>query len=154
MPTVFETGPYLIAAAICERAIQDRDGVLTLVRMIDKITGTVAGQGSAVPDTMPPIPVNLTLVVVLKPGEARGRFRVTLRPEAPSGQRLPEAEVPVSFTGAPDTGANVLFGINMMAVEEGLYWFDVFLDSQLLTRTPLRVEYSPLRTGSQATPPG
>lgn len=154
MPMVFEEGPYLIAATLCERAIQDRDGVLTLVRVVDKITGTIAGPGPAVPDTMPPVPVNLTLVIILKGGRAQGRFRVTLRPEAPSGQRLSEAEIPVSFTGAPDAGANVLFGINMMATEEGLYWFDVSLDGQLLTRTPLRIEYSPQRTAFQALPPG
>lgn len=153
MPTVFERGPYLVTAAFCERAIQERDGVLSLIRMIDKITSTVAGPGPVVPDRMPPIPVNLTLAVVLKPGEARGRFMVKVRPEAPSGQRLAEVELPVSFTGAPDTGANLLFGVNMIATEEGVYWFDTLMDDQLLTRTPLRIEYSPRRTGVQALPP-
>ncbi len=153
MPTVFETGPYLVTAALCERAIQETDGVLSLIRMIDKITSTVAGPAPTVPDVMPPVSVNLTLVIVLKPGEARGRFMIAVRPEAPSGQRLPEAELPVSFGGAPDAGANLLFGINMIATEEGVYWFDILLDGQLLTRTPLRIEYSPRRTGVQATPP-
>lgn len=154
MPTVFERGPYLVSAALCERAIQERDGVISLIRMIDKITNTIAGPGPIVPETMPPVPVNLTLVVVLKPGEARGRFMVAVRPEAPSGQRLPEAELPVSFGGAPDAGANLLFGINMVATEEGVYWFDVLLEGQLLTRTPLRIEYSPRRTALQEAPPG
>jgi hypothetical protein len=151
MPTVFETGPYLIAATLCERAIQEGDGVLSLIRVVDKVTQAVAGP--TVPDKMPPIQVNLTLVVVLKPGEARGRYRLGVRPEAPSGQRLPDAELPVSFAGAPDAGANLLLGINMIAEEEGLYWFDVLLDDQLLTRTPLRIEYSPQRTGVQAASP-
>jgi hypothetical protein len=53
-----------------------------------------------VPETMPPVSVNLTLVIVMKPGEARGRYMIAVRPEAPSGQRLPEAELPVSFAGA------------------------------------------------------
>jgi hypothetical protein len=154
MPTVFETGPYLITAVLCERAIQENDGVLSLIRMVDKITNTIAGPSPTVPDTMPPVSVNLTLVIVMKPGEARGRYMITVRPEAPSGQQLSEVELPVSFAGSPDTGANVLFGINMIATEEGVYWFDILLDGQLLTRTPLRIEYSPRRTGVQATPPG
>lgn len=154
MPTVFEEGPYVATAVFCERAIQERDGVLSLIRMIDKITNALAGPSPAVPNEMPPVPVNLTLVVVLKPGGARGRYTVKVRPEAPSGQRLPEVEAPVSFSGAPDAGANLLFNVNMIATEEGLYWFDVLLDEQLLTRTPLRIEYSPRRTGVQALPPG
>jgi hypothetical protein len=149
---VYETGPYLVTAAFCERALQERDGVLSLIRMIDKITTTVAGPGSAVPDQMPPVQVNLTLAIVMKPGEARGRFMVKVRPEAPSGQRLPELEAPVSFSGAPDAGANLLLGINMTATEEGVYWFDTLLDGQLLTRTPLRIEYAPRRTSAQAPP--
>jgi hypothetical protein len=154
MPTVFERGPYLNTAIFCERAIQERDGVLSLIRMIDKFITAVAGPGPVVPDQMPPVPVNLTLVVILKPGEARGRFTVKVRPEAPSGLRLPEVEAPVSFSGAPDAAANLLFNVNMIATEEGVYWFDILLDDQLLTRTPLRIEYSPLRTGVQTLPPG
>jgi hypothetical protein len=42
MPTVFETGPYLVTAVLCERAIQENDGVLSLIRMVDKITNTIA----------------------------------------------------------------------------------------------------------------
>lgn len=154
MPMVFETGPYVTAAALCERAIQERDGVLSLIRVVDKITNTIIGPGPVVPDSMPPVTVNLTLVIILKPGEARGRFMVAVRPEAPSGQRLPDVELPVSFGGAPDASANVLVGINMIATEEGVYWFDTLFDGQLLTRTPLRIEYSPRRTGVQATPSG
>jgi hypothetical protein len=153
MPMVYETGPYLVTAAFCERAIQERDGVLSLIRIVDKITNTIAGPRPAVPDRMPPVSVNLTLVVIMKPGEARGRFTVKVRPEAPSGQRLPDVELPVSFAGAPDAGANLLFGVNMIAGEEGVYWFDVLLDDELLTRTPLRIEYSPRRTSLQATLP-
>lgn len=153
MPMVFERGPYLVVAAFCERALQERDGVLSLIRIIDKWTTAVTGPGPMVPDRMPPVPVNLTLAVVLKPGEARGRFMVKVRPEAPSGLRLPDVELPVLFSGAPDAGANLLFGINMIATEEGVYWFDTLLDDQLITRTPLRIEYSPRRTGGQGPLP-
>jgi len=149
MPMVYETGPYLVAAVLCERVIQENDGVLTFIRIIDKITATAAGPSPVVPDRMPPVPVNLTLAIVLRPGEARGRHRVTVRPEAPSGQRLPEVELPVTFAGSADTGANLLVNLNMIAQEEGLYWFDTLLNDDLLTRTPLRIEYSPRRTGVQ-----
>jgi hypothetical protein len=153
MPTVFETGPYLVTATLCELSIQENDGVLSLIRMIDKITNAIIGPSATVPEAMPALAVNLTMVIMLKPGEARGRYTVKVRPEMPSGQRLPDTELPVSFAGAPDAGVNLIFKINLMASEEGLYWFDVLLDEHLLTRTPLRIEYSPLRTGTLPSQP-
>jgi hypothetical protein len=57
---VFERGPYVIAAAFCERALQERDGVLSLIRIIDKWTTAVTGPAPIVPDRMPPVPVNPT----------------------------------------------------------------------------------------------
>jgi hypothetical protein len=32
MPMVFEQGPYLTVAAICDKALQEKDGVISLIR--------------------------------------------------------------------------------------------------------------------------
>jgi hypothetical protein len=151
MPTVFERGPYLGAAVLCERAIQEPDGVLTLVRVIDKITGTVIVPQGHDPDQMPPFMVSLTLIIMLRAGEARGNYVVKVRPEAPTGAQLAATELPVSFTGSDDAqGVNLLVNLNFGAQYEGLHWFDVLLDDLLLTRVPLHIEYQP---GQEPTPP-
>lgn len=56
------------------------------------------------------------------------------------------AELPVFFEGQ-DRGVNVVLNINFAAEEEGIYWFDVLLHEQLVTRIPLRILYQ--RIGPQ-----
>jgi hypothetical protein len=147
MPTVFEGGPYLNAALLCERTIQENDGVLTLVRAIDKVIAApveISGQ-------LQPFMVSLSLAVVLKSGTARGEFVLVVHPQQPDGSYLPRSETAFSLTGTDDgQGANVVINMNLGVHQEGMYWFDILLDAELLTRVPLRIEYQ--RAGDQ-TPP-
>jgi hypothetical protein len=143
-----ETGPHLQVAAFCERSLQEADGVLSLIRLIDRVTHVATGPD--VPDEMPPVTINTTLVVVLKADRARGRHTLRIRPEDPAGMRLPALEVQVLLEGE-ERGVQLVQPLAFEARREGLYWFDVLLDDTLLTRMPLRVVYQPQRTGA---PPG
>jgi hypothetical protein len=126
------------AAALCDQALQDNDGVVSLIRVIDKVT--VAGVAG--PEPMPASHVNLTLVLMLKAGEAAGRaFTVKLRPENPAGHSFAETEVPVRFAAEPNAGANLLVKLGLLVTSPGLYWINVLLDDEQLTRTPLLVDY-------------
>lgn len=146
-------GPYLQAALICEKVLQEQDGVLSVIRVVDRHTATVLGP--EVPADMPPVAVNATVLVILKQGDAIGRYAIKLRPEAPSGQQLPTLEVPVQFVeGAGEQGVNIVIPMNLQLQEEGLYWFDVIwsdprggAEEGLLTRVPLRVMYQPQQLG-------
>lgn len=137
------TGPFLNAALFCERVLEERDGVLTVVRVIDRVIQRAAGPNP--PPEMPPFPINITVFISVKSGSARGRHTVTLRPEDPSGLKLDAVQLPVLFEG-DDRGANLVLNIGFQAEHEGLYWFDVLLDEQTqITRMPLRVVYEPTR---------
>ncbi len=125
--------------------------MLSVIRLIDRlILGTAEPEP---PDAMPAMPVNFTLLIVLKAGAARGRFQIRLTLEAPSGQRMPlEATLPVLFEGEGDRGINLIVPVGMQIDQEGLYWFDVLLGGpryqqreELLTRVPLRIVYQPQR---------
>lgn len=144
-------GPYVAVAVLCEKVLQEQDGVLSAVRIVDQLTqGAV---GPEVPDEMPPLAITLTALVVLKAGDARGRFAVRLRPEFPSGQQMPPVEFAVRFDGRPNQGQALVLPLNLEVSEEGLYWFDVLFvaergaaEDQLLSRMPLTVSYQPQRT--------
>lgn len=138
-----QDGPYLALAAICEKVLSEADGVLSLIRVIDRVV--VGASGADVPDELPPTPLAFTVVVALKSGSARGRHKLTLRPESPSGQQMSSLEVPIHFEGE-DRGANVIINFNLTAEEEGLYWIDVLFEDKTLTRMPLRVIYQPSKT--------
>lgn len=145
-------GPYLSAALVCERVIQEQDGVLTAIRIIDRIIQSAIGVEA--PDEMPSFGVNITLLVVLKAGAARGRHQVRITIEAPSGEQMPqEATLPVLLEGE-ERGVNLILTLGFLAEQEGLYWFNVYFGDQdtLLTRVPLRIVYQPQRLGVSTGP--
>ncbi|MGH8973348.1 MAG: DUF6941 family protein [Acidimicrobiia bacterium] len=136
-------GPYVQLATLCEKVLQEADGVLSIIRVIDRII--VTAQGSEVPTELPQSNLEFTLVVTLKSDDARGRHPVSLRIQQPSGAYLPERTFDVMFEGE-ERGVNLILRLQLEAVE-GLYWFDVAVNQQLLTRVPLRVMYQRLPTG-------
>ena len=136
--TTESSGPYLVAALLCEKVLQEKDETISVIRMIDRITLTVNALGS--PETIPSTIINLSALISLKPGSARGKGIVILRVETPSGLKLPDQLLPVLFEG-DDRGVNLIVAFNMVIDQEGVYWFDVLLEEQLLTRVPLRILY-------------
>lgn len=72
LPGFSPGGPYLAMALLCEKVLREADGVLSLIRIVDRIT--VSFSGPDAPVQMPPAPVNLTLVVGFKSGFARGPY--------------------------------------------------------------------------------
>ena len=141
------TGPYLQTAVVCERVLNEQDGVLSLIRIVDRIVQSAVGPDP--PEEMPPVSINLSMVVVLKSGEARGSHPVYIALEAPSGQEMGEQQLQVLLEGEGDRGVNLVVNLAFQAEMPGLYWFSTYFgdDRILLTRTPLRVVYQPQRIG-------
>ena len=135
----FERGPYVQLAAFCERTLREGDGVLSLIRVVDVITHSE--RGSNPPDIMPEFHYPLTLVISFKSGTARGRHEIAIIPEQPSGETLPPAITSVNFEGE-GKGANIVSRLDIPYRYEGLYWFSVLINNQLITRVPLEVRYT------------
>lgn len=151
MATVFEHGPYVQAALFCEKVLQEKDSVNSLIRVIDRLTHTIVGP--AVPEQMEPFTYAMTLVLMLKSGKAQGSFQVRVDIEPPSGVAKRGLSLPVFLEGG-ERGANVVLQMNVQFAEPGLYWFDVYFwdnEDKLLTRMPFRVIYA--RTTTPGTPP-
>lgn len=139
-------GPYLAAAVVCERTLEEKDGVMSFIRIIDRIQ--ITAHGPEVPDKIPTGQVQVMVVVSLKPGKARGRHSLSITAEKPSTERHKTAEIPVLFEGE-DRGVNIVARTTLQVDQEGLYWFLIHLDGdQFLTKIPLRIVYQPMRTSS------
>ena len=133
-----KNGPYLVAALICEKILQEKDGSISVIRIADRVTLNALASHS--PETLPPIPVSLAALISFKSGSAKGRHTVKWTTETPSGLTLPEQLFTVLFEGE-DRGVNLILNLNMMLDQEGIYWFSVLLEDELLTRIPLRILY-------------
>ena len=145
----FEEGPYVQAAAFCDQVVEDKTGALSLIRIVDVLTHTEAGADP--PSEMPPVPYKLKLVLMLKSGRVTGRHELQIIPQLPSGETGDPFPVTIHLPGE-QRGANVVADIGYTFKLEGVYWFHVYFNGDLLTRMPFEMKYVRLVTGA-ARPP-
>ncbi len=132
-------GPYLAAALFCERVLEEKDGVLSIIRIIDRVIQSASGPST--PDQMPPLSYGLTVLICLKPGRAKGTTQVRIDMESPSGLVKPGPSMSALMEGE-DRGQNLIMKMQMTFDEPGLYWFNVYVENTIITRMPFRVVYT------------
>ncbi len=140
-------GPHLTAALICERAIEEKDGTLTLARVIDKLSlETPAPQ----PNTALLIaPTNLAVVLSFKNAQPGREYRIALSVVAPNGSSRAYPPKPV-FVGGAHSGLNFIARLAFIPQQTGVYNFDFLLDGKFIARAPLLIEAS-ASAGSEPT---
>ena len=153
----FYDGPHLLCAVLCERVLEEKNGVKTAVRMVDRITRTV--RRPAVPAEMEPFDYSITLLVRFKSGAARGGLPFLVRLIKPSGESGPSGKFNLNFEGDDDSGIDVVMPMKLRLDMTGLYWIEIILQSVRVTRVPVRVVYNPFtpqqrsEDGSPELPP-
>lgn len=138
-------GPYVTAAVLCEKVIEEKDGVLSVIRIVDRIVISAGGMGA--PEEMPQFPVNLTALLTLKSGNAKGKYNIRLKAEPPPDLAMDELSFPIYLEGE-DRGSNLIINMNFQVRKEGLYWFSVYLNEDFVTKIPLRIMYQRISVGA------
>ena len=129
---------HLAMAVFCEKVLRETDNVLSVVRVIDRFN--VAG---ATPEMQPSL-LQFTILISFKSGFLRGKQPLTIRPKDPDGNEMASMTFPMLFEGDEDRGNALMTPTQFVVNKEGLYWFDVYLNDELVTRMPLRVAYQQL----------
>lgn len=156
-------GPYVSVAALCELVLEEKVERLSCIRFMDKIEVTstfsrpVSDQEKELlPTAMPVVPFPVRGLLSLKSGGFIGKkvIRIDLIP--PSGKPIKKEgatqSFPAFFEGG-EHGVNLVLDFTLNTQEEGLYYFDVFLDDEVITRIPLRVTFT-RHIPSDLPPPG
>jgi hypothetical protein len=125
--------PYIQAALLCEKILQQMNGSLSIINIADKLGYRTEG----FPPGYKPALV-LTGLVALKSGPIVGDHTVKVVVENPRGERKEIFSNVFNFLGK-DHGQNVILNLTLGIVQDGIYWFDVFFEEDLLTRIPLIV---------------
>ena len=149
----FESGPYLSAAFLCERVLIEADGVKSAIRIVDRINHQPVVSETAA--GMEPFDFRLFLLLRFKSGSARGPMQLEVRFVKPSGESPPPLKQTVNFEGEDDRGIDIVARFDLKLDQAGLFWFDVLLENERVTRIPLRVVYLPRirqRSGSTGGP--
>jgi hypothetical protein len=123
--------PYLTAALLCERVLEEKDGTLSVIKIADRVTYRAIG----LPSDMKPL-ASVTCLVCLKSGPVEGDHTLRIFVERPKGGKTLVSEIPVNLLGK-DHGRNFVLNLSVGIDQDGLYWFDVVFDDELLTRIPL-----------------
>lgn len=135
--------PLLAAAFLCERILQEKDDVVTAVRIVDTLFVSVPPNMSA--ELGKPV-IQITALLAFKkasPGSGVEKHRATVRLHSPSGKEHPENSSDLLFQAGDVAGSNLILNMNMLVEEFGLFWLDVSVDGELMTRIPFRVLEKP-----------
>lgn len=142
--------PYVGAAFFCRSVLHEENGVISAIRIIDRIA-----LAKIPPSQEGGVEVlEIYAVVILKSGSVKGPKTIKLFMTTPAGIQAYPAEMPADFQGGGHgVTATVRFGLQ--PTEEGLWWCDVLVDGTSVTRIPLEVVYQqpPTAKGGGATPP-
>lgn len=139
--------PYVSAALICEKVLQEKDESVTLIRLADRIQYNLEGPG--LPSGAKPM-IGVQGFVSLKSGPVTGGHTLSVIVENPIGQRREVWRSEVNLLGK-DQGQNLILNISLGIDHDGLFWFDVLFDDEVLSRIPLTVTQAPKQTGGEPT---
>jgi len=140
------SGPYVQTAVICENFIKgEQTHALTIINILEGIAGGSPEREMPAFHLGPP----MKIIINLWAGQARGRFLLKIRPEAPSGMQDEAIDLgEVQFSEMGGLGFDTIVPMPAYELTEpGTYWFDVLLEDQsgdseqLLTRMPFTVTY-------------
>jgi hypothetical protein len=135
--------PIIRALLLCERVLQEKDNVLSVMRIIDNITVGIPPAAPLPPTAMVPVP--FVILASLKGGDAKGEMTFQVRVTSPSG-KSPQ-EKPIEFTALfenEESTFNAIVNLALGTREEGLYYVDLFVKGETApqARVPLRIIYA------------
>lgn len=138
-------GPHLTTAVLCDKVLREHDNVLSLIRIVDR--WTIGTRTPDAPEEMPSLTLHTNAVITFKSGGYTGKKTIALRLVNPDGSSEDLLSTPVLFEGN-DQGTNIVAGLNIKSKGDGLYWIDVLLDDEPVTRMPLRFIYEKVSSGT------
>lgn len=130
--------PLVLAAVVCENVLEEKDGVLSVTRIVDRFFLERPPRGVAAG-------IQFRYLAVLKRGATTDDEH-----EASIVLRFPSQRVEVAtrtplkvrwLAGEEDSGVNINMRLAVGVAEEGLYWIDLFFDGTPVASTPFRVTY-------------
>jgi len=135
-------GPFL-NALLCEKILEEKDGIKTAVRIIDQVNRGMTGVGLSPSSIMEPFDFPIGLLVRLKAGAARGMHQVNVKILKPNNDSAGEITHPIHLPGPDDAGFDIVLNAMMRIDQVGTWWFDIYVGEERWTRLPLRVVYFP-----------
>ncbi len=139
------SGPFLQSALFCDRILQEHDGTISVIRIIDTLYVDIK---RVAPDSLVSIPVEIQCLISLKAGSYRGAAVIEIvREDPPDYHHGDPWTHTIEFTGAMSTlGVNMIATLQFPVRESRDEWFSVLVNGECVTRMPLQVTLEMPRT--------
>jgi hypothetical protein len=134
-------GPF-VSVTLWENVIEERDGTLTAIRLIDQLNIDVPPSVGPDVETVL-VPKSLAILVTIRDGEPNRAYEINIRLRSPDGRTLTFEPAGRVIAGGSVNGANFIARTSFGSQLEGLYHFDIALGGDFMTSVPLRVAYGP-----------
>jgi hypothetical protein len=138
--------PYLAAALMCERVLEEKDQVLSIIRVVDNFY--IQPVPKDLPNEAKPVAPFVAVLAFKKSFAETSPIKHTVKLVlyGPSGKVVKTAgqaeEAVISFVfEAEKTGANIVVNALLSAndIAFGTYWYQVTVDGEEVTRIPFRL---------------
>ena len=131
--------PLVAIACFCEQILEEPDGVISAIRIVDTYIIPALPEGVQLPDGAISGLIVTKGLISLKSGDFQGTGRLHLVMNKTTGEKAtisPEGGWPVEMKGG-EHGFNVKLQMPLGVKNFGLVWFDVIWNDEVLTRIPL-----------------
>jgi hypothetical protein len=144
-----------VSVTVCERILMEKDGVSSIIRIVDEFTVRSFGlkgvaREQAEPGIVIKIPFSAWAYIAIKPRTPGKPSTHKLEPRVitPSGKPMTATknEIDIHLTGAVG-GFTVNLELAIDAGEPGIYWLEVLLDGELVFRHAITLRNEGSLTG-------
>lgn len=137
-----DSQPILFAAFFCEKVIEEKDGVVSCMRIVDTINLSLPPDAPTnVPSKERPIPIQLFGLLSFRRNEGRKlKHEVELKTVNQSGEEKNLGKHAIKFGKEKISIANLILRPHFLVTEPGVIWTEVFMNGELKMRMPLQVK--------------
>lgn len=132
------TQPFVALACFCENVLEDKDGVLSAIRVVDTYTLPPLPEGAELPNGLRGV-ILLNGLITLKSGDVVGNGVISVVMHKTNGEQSVVGKWPMALKGE-EYGATLRLQMPLGVKNFGLIWFDVLWNDALLTRIPLKLQ--------------
>lgn len=142
-------GPYLNAALLCQKVLEEKDGVLSAIRIVDRVTHNYTTSTEDPFSARPTAKVEFAFLLILKSGQNPGLTNIKIVPKKPDNSELLPLGSTMHLDPPDNRGGNLVINASVTFDQQGVWWFEVFINDVRRTRIPLEVIFLPQPTQQQ-----
>ncbi len=139
-------GPYLNAAFLCEKVLEEKNGVLSAIRIVDRVTYTYKASPENPSSGVSPFQATLSFLLILKSGQNPGATNIKIILKKPDNSELPPLNETMHLDTPDNKGGNLVITTTLNIDQKGVWWFEVFINDVPRTKIPLEVIFLPRAT--------